>query len=83
MLDLTTVLSYGYFLLCLALGWTAAGVLNYEGILKSSSSRSGRFLLRLGVALVLAEGFRLFLSFILGPILDELVNRSINSFKVF
>lgn len=83
MLDLTTVLSYGYFLLCLFLGWTAAGVLDYEGLLKRSTSRAGRILLRLGVALVLAEGFRIFLSFILGPLLDVLVNRSINGFKSF
>jgi len=40
-------------------------------------------LLRVGVALVLAEGFRLFLSFVLGPVLDMFVNQSINGFKAF
>ncbi|MDA8229016.1 MAG: hypothetical protein M0T74_15210 [Desulfitobacterium hafniense] len=83
MLEFATILSYGYFILCLALGWGAAAMLDFDGILKRSTSRSGRFLLRLGVALVLAEGFRLFLSFVLGPILDSLVNQSINGFKAF
>lgn len=81
MLDLALVLSYGYFLVCLSLGWIAAGILDYDGIIKKSSSKAGRFLIRLGVALVLAEGFRIFLSFILGPFLDALVNRSINGFR--
>lgn len=80
MLNLTTALSYTYFLLCLSLGWIAAGILDYDGIIKSSSSKAGRFLFRLGVALVLAEGFRIFLSFVLGPFLDALVNRSLNRF---
>ncbi len=83
MLDFTLVLSYGYFLVCLSLGWIAAGILDYDGIIKKSSSKAGRFLIRLGVALVLAEGFRIFLSFILGPFLDALVNRSINGFRAF
>jgi hypothetical protein len=83
MLDLATILSYGYFLLCLTLGWFAAGMLDFDGITKRSSSKAGRFLIRLGVALVLAEGFRIFLSFILGPFLDALVNRSINGFRSF
>ena len=83
MLDLTTWVSYAYFILCLVLGWGAAGALDFDGILRRSTSRWGRLLLRLGVALVLAEGFRLFLSFVLGPILDMLVNQSINGFKAF
>lgn len=82
-LDLTTWLTYGFFLLCLLLGWGAAGALDFDGILRRSTSKFGRVLLRLGVALVLAEGFRLFLSFILGPLLDMLVNQSINGFKAF
>lgn len=83
MWDLTTGLSYTFFILCLVLGWGAAGVLDLDGILRRSTSRWGRLLLRLGVALVLAEGFRLFLSFILGPFLDMFVNQSINGFKAF
>lgn len=83
MLDFTTVLSYGYFLLCLTLGWIAAGMLDFDGIIKRSSSKAGRFLIRLGVALVLTEGFRIFLSFVLGPLLDALVNQHINGFKSF
>ena len=83
MLDLTLVLSYGYFFVCLSLGWIAAGMLDFDGIIRKSSSRSGRFLIRLGVALVLAEGFRIFLSFILGPFLDTLINQSLNGFKTF
>jgi len=81
--DLTTLMSYAFFVLCLILGWGAAGVLDFDGILRSSTSSWGRFLLRLGVALVLAEGFRLFLSFALGPLLDLFVNQSINGFKAF
>lgn len=80
---LVTWLTYGYFILCLALGWGAAGVLDYDGILRRSTSRWGRFLLRFGVTLVLAEGFRIFLSYALGPLLDALVNQSINGFKTF
>ena len=83
MLDFTTVLSYGYFLLCLSLGWIAAGMLDFDGIIKQSSSKAGRLLIRLGVALVLAEGFRIFLSFVLGPFLDALINRHINGFRSF
>lgn len=83
MLDLTIVLSYGFFLLCFSLGWIAAGMLDFDGIIKRSSSKAGRFLIRLGVALVLAEGFRIFLSFVLGPFLDALVNRSFNGFTAF
>ncbi|HWQ41794.1 MAG TPA: hypothetical protein VN456_07125 [Desulfosporosinus sp.] len=82
-LDLTTWMSYAFFILCLVLGWGAAGALDFDGILRRSTSRWGRFLLRLGVTLVLAEGFRLFLSFVLGPLLDLLVNQSINGFKAF
>ncbi|SDG31579.1 hypothetical protein [Desulfosporosinus hippei] len=81
--DLTTGLSYAFFIICLVLGWGAAGALDYEGILRRSTSRWGRLLLRIGVALVLAEGFRLFLSFAVGPILDLVVNKSINGFKAF
>ena len=83
MLDLTTWMSYAFFILCLILGWGAAGALDFDGILRRSTSRWGRLLLRIGVALVLAEGFRLFLSFVLGPILDMFVNQSINGFKAF
>ncbi|AFQ42652.1 hypothetical protein [Desulfosporosinus meridiei] len=82
-LDLTTGLSYAFFVICLVLGWGAAGALDYEGILRRSTSRWGSLLLRIGVALVLAEGFRLFLSFAVGPILDLVVNKSINGFKAF
>ena len=83
MFDLTTRISYAYFVLCLVLGWGAAGALDFDGILRRSTSRGGRLLLRVGVALVLAEGFRLFLSFVLGPVLDMFVNQSINGFKAF
>lgn len=83
MLSLAMILSYGYFLLCLLLGWAAAAMLDYDGILKRSTSRWGRFLLRLGVALVLAEGFRIFLSYALGPLLDIFVNNSVRGFKTF
>ncbi|TGE32875.1 hypothetical protein E4K68_08480 [Desulfosporosinus sp. Sb-LF] len=83
LIDLTTWMSYGFFVLCLILGWGAAGALDYDGILRRSTSRGGRILLRVGVALVLAEGFRLFLSYVLGPILDLVVNQSINGFKAF
>ena len=81
--DLTTWLSYAFFAFCLILGWGAAGALDFDGILRRTTSRWGRLLLRVGVALVLAEGFRLFLSFVLGPILDMFVNQSINGFKAF
>jgi hypothetical protein len=83
LIDLTTWLSYAFFTFCLILGWGAAGALDYDGILRRSTSRFGRLLLRFGVTLVLAEGFRLFLSFVLGPLLDMLVNQSINGFKAF
>ena len=83
MFDLTTWMSYTFFVLCLVLGWGAAGALDFDGILRRSTSRGGRLLLRVGVALVLAEGFRLFLSFVLGPVLDMFVNQSINGFKAF
>lgn len=82
-MDLATGLSYGYFLICLIMGWMAAGVVKDDVLIKQSSSRVKRFLFRLGVALVLAEGFRVFLSFILGPFLDELVNSSIQGFVGF
>lgn len=82
-MDLATGLSYGYFLICLILGWVAAGVLKDEVLIKQSSSPVKRILFRLGVALVLAEGFRVFLSFIVGPFLDELVNRSVQGFIGF
>ena len=81
--DLTIWMSYAFFILCLVLGWGAAGALDFDGILRRSTSRGGRILLRVGVTLVLAEGFRLFLSFVLGPILDLFVNQSINGFKAF
>lgn len=80
---LATILSYGYFLLCLALGWSAAGILDFDGIIKRSSSRVKRFLFRLGIALVLAEGFRIFLSFVFGPFMDAIVDQSINGFRFF
>lgn len=83
MFDLTTGLSYAYFILCLALGWGAAGALDFDGILRRSTSKWGRFLIRLGVALVLAEGFRIFLSYAIGPLLDMFVHQSINGFKAF
>jgi len=80
MSQLSTWLTYGFFTACLALGWLAAGMLDYDGILRRPASRAGRFFFRLGVALVLAEGFRIFLSYAVGPLLDSLVNRSINGF---
>lgn len=83
MLDLTIGMSYAFFLICLVLGWGAAGVLDFNGILRRSTSRGGRLLLRVGVAFVLAEGFRIFLSFALGPVVDMFVNQSINGFKAF
>lgn len=83
MVSLATVLSYGYFVICLLLGWGAAAVLDFDGILRRSTSRWGIFLLRLGVALVLAEGFRIFLSFAIGPILDMIVTGSVQGFKAF
>lgn len=83
MLGLANLLNYAYFALCLALGWGAAAVLDFDGILKRSTTRHGKFLLRLGIALVLAEGFRIFLSYVLGPLLDMFVNQSINGFKAF
>ncbi|ODA40114.1 hypothetical protein [Desulfosporosinus sp. BG] len=83
MFDLTTGISYAFFIFCLILGWGAAGALDFDGILNRSTSRGGRLLIRVGVALVLAEGFRLFLSFVLGPVLDMFVNQSINGFKAF
>jgi len=83
MIGLATWLNYGYFLLCVGLGWAAAGVLDYDGILKRSSSRPARLLLRIGITLVLAEGFRIFLSYAIGPLLDSLVNQSIDGFQLF
>ena len=83
MFDLTTWMSYAFFTLCLVLGWGAAGALDFDGILRRSTSRGIRLLLRVGVALVLAEGFRVFLSFVLGPVLDMFVNQSINGFKAY
>jgi len=81
--DLTIWMSYAFFILCLVLGWGAAGALDFEGILRQSTSRGVRILLRVGVALVLAEGFRVFLSFALSPMIDMFVNQSINGFKAF
>ncbi|CAA7600692.1 Hypothetical protein DEACI_1345 [Acididesulfobacillus acetoxydans] len=75
--------TYGFFVFCLVLGWIAAGMLDLDGILRRSGARWGRFLLRLGVALVLAEGFRVFLSYALGPLVEILVNRSVTGFKTF
>lgn len=83
MFNLTTWMSYAFFVLCLVLGWGAAGALDFDGILRRSTSRGMRFLLRVGVALVLAEGFRVFLSFVLGPMLDIFVHQSINGFKAY
>ena len=83
MLDLTTWMSYAFFILCLVLGWGAAGALDFGGILRRSTSPGVRLLLRVGVALVLAEGFRVFLSFVLGPMLDIFVHQSINGFKAY
>jgi hypothetical protein len=82
-LDLTTWMSYAFFVLCLVLGWGAAGALDFHGILRRSTSRGVRLLLRVGVGLVLAEGFRVFLSFVLGPMLDMFVHQSINGFRAF
>jgi len=81
--DSTTWMSYAFFVLCLVLGWGAAGALDFEGILRRSTSKGARLLLRVGVTLVLAEGFRVFLSFVLSPMLDLFVNQSINGFKAF
>lgn len=81
--DITTWMSYAFFALCLVLGWGAAGALDYDGILHRTTSRGGRILLRVGVTLVLAEGFRVFLSFVLGPMLDMFVHQSINGFKAY
>lgn len=83
MFDLTTWMSYAFFMFCLVLGWGASGALDFEGILRRSTSLGMRFLLRVGVALVLAEGFRVFLSFVLGPMLDMFVYQSINGFKAY
>lgn len=83
MFDLTIWMSYAFFILCLVLGWGAAGALDFEGILRQSTSRGVRILLRVGVALVLAEGFRVFLSFALSPMIDMFVHQSINGFKAF
>lgn len=83
MFDLTMGMSYALLVFCLVLGWGAAGALDFDGILRRSTTRRGRLLLRVGVTLVLAEGFRLFLSFVLGPVLDMFVNQSINGFKAF
>ncbi|HBP66619.1 MAG TPA: hypothetical protein DD730_20745 [Desulfosporosinus sp.] len=76
-------MSYVFFVLCLVLGWGAAGALDFEGILRRSTSWRARLLLRIGVTLVLAEGFRVFLSFMLSPMLDLFVGQSINGFKPF
>ncbi|MFZ3102505.1 MAG: hypothetical protein WA131_03490 [Desulfitobacteriaceae bacterium] len=83
MSNLATWMSYGYFILCLVLGWCAASVLDYDGILRRSTSPWSRLLLRLGVTLVLAEGFRVFLSYAIGPLLDAMANQSIAGFKAF
>jgi hypothetical protein len=83
MSNLADWLSYGYFIFCLVLGWCAASVLDYDGILRRSTSRWGRLLLRFAVILVLAEGFRVFLSYVIGPLLDSLVNQSIAGYKAF
>lgn len=84
MFDPVTILHYIYFLVCVILGWVAAGVLDSDGLLKRSSSRFSRFLLRLGVALVLAEGFRIFLSYAVGPLFDMIIDQSVtNGFKQF
>jgi len=81
--DLTTWMSYAFFALCLVLGWGAAGALDFDGILRRSTYRGVRLLLRVGVALVLAEGFRVFLSFVLDHMLDMFVYQSINGFKAY
>lgn len=81
--DLTTWLNYIFFAVCLLLGWGAAGALDFTKVLRHSTSRWVRFLLRLGVTLVLAEGFRVFLSFALGPLLDMFVYQSISGFKAY
>ena len=80
---LATWLTYGYFILCLGLGWGAAGALDFDGILRRSTPRWGRALLRFGVTLVLAEGFRIFLSYVIGPLLDALINQSVSGFKAY
>lgn len=83
MFDPSAWLSYVFLIFCLVLGWGAAGALDFEGILRRSTSRWARLLLRVGVTLVLAEGFRVFLGFVLSPMLDLFVNQSINGFKPF
>ena len=76
-------LTYGYFVVCFKLGWYASGLLNFDMLIRRSSSKTGQFLFRLGIALVLAQGFQFFLSYVIGPFLDALVNQSIQGFKAF
>lgn len=83
MSHLATWLTYVFFLVCVGLGWLVAGMLDFEGLLRRPASRGRRLLVHLGVALVLAEGFRVFLSYVIGPLLDTLVNQSVNGFKTF
>jgi len=71
MADPLTIAHYAFFAVCLLLGWIAAGVLDFDGIFKKRSSPVSRVLLRIGIALVLAEGFRIFLSYAVGPLLDK------------
>ncbi len=82
-LDLTTWMSYAFFIICLVFGWSAAGTLDFDRILRRSTSRWLSLLLRVGVALVFAEGFRLFLSYVLGQLLDMFVFQSIKGFKAY
>lgn len=83
MFNLTNWLTYGFFALCLVLGWFAAKALDFEGIIRRSTSNAVRILFRIGVTLVLAEGFRIFLSYLIGPILDSLYYHSMSGFKMF
>ncbi|MDR3271310.1 MAG: hypothetical protein LBT32_07395 [Peptococcaceae bacterium] len=83
MFQLVDVLSYGFFILCLALGWVAARALDYRRLLRQPAARWRVCALQIGATLVLAEGFRVFLSFVIGPLLDVFVHRSISGFKMF
>jgi hypothetical protein len=65
-------LHYLFFFACLLLGWSAASALDDQRFFRDVSSRGRRWLLKIGVTLVLAEGFRVFLSFAVGPLLDML-----------
>lgn len=82
-MNLITGLTYGYFIVCFILGWWASGALNYDMLMRRSPAKAGKFLLRLGISLVLAQGFQFLLTYVIGPFLDAIVNQSINGFKAF